>query len=545
MKLILFLIISSFFFTQYIYCQDLRKPEPNDDIEKIIIQELANINGFYKTDISVWLSNTQRFNADENKGIIFNKTILSNYKSTSNLSNYSTAIRLIMAHENIHLKQYSLYGIDQVKNSDIDIRRIYECQADILAGKYAQELRARQVLEKIAIAFHDRVPMEKLDSVLQLEKTFNNDALQLFYDVGNQEIDPSTHPFKEHRLLAIKFGLVSGLIYTLKTALIEFKNTLTEYDIATISNAMVNLRNITGLSEDSENNLMIWSYNYAKRITHYHTAAYRNVVVSYSEPKWNVTQDHPYVHFSYELYNSGEKEILCDFQLRCETVLRNNPNATKYSQFLTSKNYIVKLKPKSLYNVTDSLLWQYNQKEFMPRLIHLTSPLAFFSCEYVDGNYNITTTKIKDTNNAFFDEKITSRSLPTVVLQIVISRNYKDLASICGDKYWFKNEQDYDFITYKCFNPFSNVTLYIPKATNEKEYVEIDMYDGDSKTEATLVYMEALNKLKTFFEFHDETNTTVSKSTTFTHKDTQGKIIYISYRKSRISGNYQVTVTIN
>ncbi len=537
--------------------QDLHAPDINNEDEKIMIDEMQRLNSKFGLSVQLWLWNSGKIKADFEKGIIVDMKSLANYKNMLNNTNYFTAVRLILAHEFAHFLQYKKY---KQELTDISLMSsiIYECQADIIAGKYCNESIAESMVEKKVKAYQDKVPLEKVDSLVILEKTFNLDALKLFYQIGAHENETSDHPFNEQRLLAVKLGIEAGKLYMLDLASQKYDNILSREDMKSILSKRSALAFNSKLTDPYNfDSIMYWSLWQAKRVIHYNFEATKNLIISWNpEIKWDTSSDNPYVYYEYSLLNTGNKTMICDFQVRCDAVLRNNPDSNIYSGFLQSRDYSIELLPKQHKLIKDKLNWTYWDKKYMPRMISPSDPTSLLSCRFEGDNELLTNNSNPNYRKQFtdVDEQPEQRSIPIyLILLLQDTSHFWNFVQNPGEGYLDdEGNQDKNMpIIYKCFNPLSKIELNIPTDSSEKPYVEFGIYKGVNKEYALLLHnnllfqiQKSIDRIQLKFEdlYGDQL-----KVTSLIHPDYKGKKIQIITRllKTKTRQTYYTDINVS
>ncbi len=283
-------------------------------------------------------------------GIIVSIAELERIHRQSGVRKSQQVLRFLLAHEKSHQIQYLEYSAKAVHLSEREQRRVYECQADMLAGKYLIE------------SFGEPTPEDRLAI---------EDALQVAFDLGTEEYAGSAaHPSHEQRRVAVRLGMASGMIFLLSKRLPDPPAKAMIDSLA----GKINIR----LGES----LLGWSYRVAKKITHYSPDATADIKVEDEEVEWDERASNPFVRFRLVYKNTGTRTVKVDMEVQCLSVLRTDKANSKYWQKWGNRNYIFRLRPGESYVVQGRLPW-YADADLRPRLIYPLHDSALMSCEYV------------------------------------------------------------------------------------------------------------------------------------------------------------------
>jgi hypothetical protein len=329
----------------------IRPLDPSQDIERTIQEEMTNIDRVAGFTTPIGITQSGGTSSHPDAGIAVSLTELQRIRQDSGVRKFREILRFILAHEKAHQVQYRQYSATAVQSDDEEQRRIFECQADILAGKYMIE------------SFGEPTP----ENQAAIE-----DALQVAFDLGTEEYSKfSDHPSHEARRIAVRLGMASGMTVLLSRRL---PDPIAQGMIQTISEK-VDIR--------SGEMPLDWSLRLSKRITHFSRAASLDIVLDDKDIKWDTTAQNPFVTFSLTYENTGHKPIIVDLEVQCASVPRNNPDDTKKWQKWSVKNFRFTLQPGQKYPVRGTLPWLATP-DLMPRLIFPPDATALMSCEYIN-----------------------------------------------------------------------------------------------------------------------------------------------------------------
>jgi hypothetical protein len=329
----------------------IRPLDTSKEIERTIRDEMAAIDyvAGFKTDIGVTQGDGTFSHPDA--GIAVSLTELQRIRQESSVTKFREILRYILAHEKSHQVQYLQYSRKAVQSEDEEQRRIFECQADVLAGKYL---------------------IESLGAPKQEDQVAILDALQVAFDLGTEEYTKyADHPSHEARRTAVRLGMAMGMIVLLWRR-------LPDPPVAQMIQSLGEKIDLRAGEMPLE-----WSYRVSKRITHYTRAASSDLVLDDRDIQWDKRAESPFVTFSLTYENVGRKTILVDMEVQCDSVSRDDPGDTKRWQKWSVKNFRFTLRPGQKYTAQGTLPWVATT-DLMPRIIFPPTPTALMSVEYID-----------------------------------------------------------------------------------------------------------------------------------------------------------------
>lgn len=319
-------------------------------LEEMVREEMDRldmISGFYT---KVQLTDAATSTADPDGTISISRPELVQLQGKVAPKQFRQVLRFLLAHEKTHQIQYRAYTVAAVRANDPERRRLYEAQADVLAGKYLLETLGEP----------------KPDDLVAIV-----DTLKLAFDLGTLEFSDTDHPSKEARRTAARLGMASGMI----TALSRLPPT------PELGQMIASLAEKVNILRDE--NVMEWSYRTAKRITQYSRAASRDIVLlKERQIDWDERASNPFVTFRLIYENKGSRTIHIDMEVQCASVPRENSNDTLEWLKASVKNFSFDLKPGERYTASGKLQWIATQK-LMPRIIYPPAVTALMSTEHV------------------------------------------------------------------------------------------------------------------------------------------------------------------
>ncbi len=233
-----------------------------ESLESVARAEIHRLNGKYGVNANSLLGNDSDTDARPNGTIYLNEAQITRLASTQPTVPPDDLYRFIVGHEMIHELQFKLYGTGVL---DVGFqRRLYECQADMLAS---EDLIQTGKLTK-----------ERGEALKALVRTA---AM-----AGTETYSAQDHPSGDQRRIAVQYGLARGLL------MIESR----KRPAAQSAEGIALLRRATDWREgESEAD---WALRMSRRVTHQDNAAASALVGGNSVFHWNKDPDHPYVDFS-------------------------------------------------------------------------------------------------------------------------------------------------------------------------------------------------------------------------------------------------------
>lgn len=338
---------------QVIARMGLEALDPREEIDRMIQQEMDTLDRVAGFRTIVTKGDDDQISSHPETGIVVSPQQLDLIKQRSGVRKFQQILRFLLAHEKSHQVQYLNYTAQSVHLGPLELRRVYECQADMLAGKYLIESFGEPSAE-------DRMAIE--------------DALTVAFDLGSEKfVESSDHPDHEARRVAVRLGMSSGIITLLSKR-------LPDPPAVEITNSLAGKINI----REGET-VMGWSLRLSKKITHYTLEANSDISLEDADVNWDRSASHAFVSFDLTYKNEGEKTIKVDMEVQCLAVRRNASSDSKYWQKWSNRNYIFRLAPGETYHVRGRLPW-YADTESMPRLVYPPQNSALRNAEYVSTN---------------------------------------------------------------------------------------------------------------------------------------------------------------
>jgi hypothetical protein len=341
----------------------LRPLNASAEVERIILEEAQAIDRVAGFNTTVGLTDGGGTFSHPMAGIGLDMEELQRIRRKSNVAQFRYFLRLILAHEKSHQVQYLRYSRSAVKNAPPEQRRIYECQADILAGKFLVE------------SFEG--PSEEVQQAIL-------DALRVAFDIGTEEYTADAdHPSREGRRTAVRLGMGRGMI--------------TVYErlprAPFLDSVMASLAGKTHVLPGED--VMGWSFRLAKKIIHYSREASAGVRLENQSVEWDRRPGTPFVTYSLTYKNAGPRTVKIDMEVQCVMVPGGDDESkTLRSQKWSNQNYAFILRPGETYVVKGTLLSGCtvplssglctDYSGLKPTLVFPPDPTALMSCEYVE-----------------------------------------------------------------------------------------------------------------------------------------------------------------
>jgi hypothetical protein len=326
----------------------LRKPSNVDALEQQIAATVRALDTEAGLTTSVWICHGCGLSSHPTLGILADVDQLAKIRSQFQVQQFSAILTLIMAHEEAHLIQYRQYSPSIVDSSEQD-RRVYEAQADLLAGAY--------FIENIG-AWSD----QNRDAVLE--------ALQVAYDLGVEQYALADHPTQISRLTAVRFGMSAGT----RDGLMKLGGPPAKAS-ADILTHKLNIRP----NEDT----LSWSLRISKGITSYRRPEVVDLVLTREQMSWNKSGVNPTVTYLLTYENRGKRNIQVYLQVRCDGVPRNNPHDVMHSLLIDASASSFSLAPGATKTLSGTMQWAGGAtSDLMPRLVYAPDPAALVEVTY-------------------------------------------------------------------------------------------------------------------------------------------------------------------
>ncbi|MDR6528246.1 hypothetical protein J2787_003665 [Chryseobacterium rhizosphaerae] len=382
---ILFLLFCENFVFGQIDPGKIRKPNVKDDFEILVFQENAKLNEtLYKTDI--WISDISGIQYDYDYGVIINKNeILEKIKNFDHVDK-RFLIRLIIAHEKMHAKQYFKWGKETFKRYSSLVSKeqllVDETQADLVAGYNAMDVNNYKDIE-IFFNIVRKVSINGFDSISEFtEKDINFDqqlknneinALKLFFSLGENGNYLARGANSYQRTIAIEMGMKAAYINRLVTYL-KNHGPLSDIEKESYDQVISKLRNDIDFAYVESKKLDYfydsWSFWTARKILNFSKELNKYIHFKLIESSEDV-KNHK-VNYKTSITNSNTKDsILINYSV----LFKSKPK--DYVSFIIfgAVNSMVRLKPGETKLISESLdigmieIFQEVKEEFQNQIV--------------------------------------------------------------------------------------------------------------------------------------------------------------------------------
>jgi Zn-dependent peptidase ImmA (M78 family) len=282
---LLVIVLSSSLYSQYTTLT------PNS-INQIVQDELAGLNRFYHRQFEVQ-ETTGEIQAKQPRQIMINTNTLASYISSLDEPARRIIVRLVIAHEFIHLLQMERPEIQDYLATRYQ-RKILEAQADILAARYT----VSKAYEDSASSTFKGLNME--------DKRFVT-AYRFFFDIGTATFSISDHPSQFQRATSIYRGIRYANIELLeaKQKKINAQGTAAKRSISNKLKGQIRIEKVR-LNALNYNDVFDWSLNQAELICHGSPVHMSNLIRGRIVQKVKTIDGEKYLVGSYALINEGD-----------------------------------------------------------------------------------------------------------------------------------------------------------------------------------------------------------------------------------------------
>ncbi|WP_439644059.1 hypothetical protein [Gemmatimonas sp.] len=410
---------------------------------------------------------------------------------------------------------------------------VYEAQADILAGYYFSLLLPRPD-----------------PAALDTEEALN--AQRIAFDLGVEQYAVAAHPPHEARLTAARLGMMAGLAERFSSD----------------PNRRVSMRSLNAkLQRPPGMPLLDWTLKAAKLVARHNKSAVSSLVADEQATiKWNTSGSNPIVDYKTSYQNTGDRTIDVTLQVNVHIVPRSNPSATsewKVSRLwhtATVKEWTFRLKPNARHTVSGRLRWVPLDPEETKRMdIALTMPairippdvMSLISADFADEHDS---SRQSDTKDGVLDALAVAESINplsdaadsaaffTLGVRSIVSDAINKFTNIRAGM--GKRSGD-DIVFPSSILPLGALEATVWKvATDDENYVSVDLYDGPSRQAAEQKMAQVTSWLETAFSTAPASFSTTSTlhSANF-HSDDAHVNLRVVLRTTR-AGGYDVALYV-
>jgi hypothetical protein len=340
---------------------DVRDPDETKPLEKIAMDQMAQLNRVFGLDVKLSISNGRGTFSLPDSGIILDEKQLEDINQKAGVVKFREVLGWILAHEMGHMRQYQEYGNDFITGTDAD-RRIYECQADILASQY----------------FTTNIVDPKGDVSVP-----TSEVLQVAYNTGFETYSIGSHPTRSERRLAAQFGMSAGMIDRLKKMKEE------DPDYASMA-AQIQIQASIDMLQDkidfkTTESLLDWSFRQSKRIVHTQPDVLQNLKLTHHEVTMDAGSGICRYYLIYQ--NTGTSTMHVEMEIGTYLVNPVEPTDLKARLKADAKNVTFTLDPGETQifpgKLTTIIPGLKNADDYQPALVYYPSPDSIICCEEV------------------------------------------------------------------------------------------------------------------------------------------------------------------
>jgi hypothetical protein len=481
----------------------IRELNTSDALERMLAEEAARLDRAIGFSTPIRITNGD-IEAKPQLGILINKKDIQNYLDKSQVHQMRDVIRVVLAHEKAHWVQFRdpRYGF-QILRWDLERKRIMECQADIIAGKYWREA--------FGIESFKRLEANPLTSETASGKPqfYAKDILQLAFDLGKYETNSNsgkdTHPSRQSRRVAFRLGMAIGGLDFANREIERLYRQPASADRDQLIQMYRGSMNITMYKTQfypQQRDVLDWSYWQASRIVHYSSTASKDISVTVIREKWSRDPKRPYVTYSISFQNTGTRPIRSDFAIQCDAFPKEDRQNTKESLLIDSKSYRFTLQPNEKRTVRDSLMIalpnDVDASQYVTVLTLPPMPTSLMRFEYADGQ---APDEGNSSQSAEFatksTEPIKNNLLPILTMYLGETKNgFRKL--VAGPSIRYLYEVDTDRVVRYGFTPYENLieTKIISSASNRyPPYVAVTLFQTLSAIERRNFFADLSRRL--------------------------------------------------
>ncbi|MBB1284695.1 hypothetical protein HRH25_09955 [Flavisolibacter sp. BT320] len=264
-------------------------------------------------------------------GLIINPFEIKNiFEKFDNSTALHVILPLVLCHEVAHQKQFAFYSADAFNQLSFEQKRIYECQADILAGYYFGRFFWEDEKDESVIANY-------------LSRLIQTDV--------NQATLTAAHPKKVQRITAFMAGFrlskLETIPYNPDNILHTNKVRFLYYD----------------LHKKEQDDVMDWSKDYARLIVNACTKYSKNIELVKQKISYKFREGHPVASYRLSYYNNSNDTVKLSFFVKCVHATGTNNNTSwnePYYKTSDSRFHSILLEPKKTVEVKGELLGELN-----------------------------------------------------------------------------------------------------------------------------------------------------------------------------------------
>lgn len=486
-KVVIVFILISKFEQSAAQSQPLFQLDTTIRIDRSIKSTFDRINSDYHKQYKIFKTNGFT-RATRNVGIEINEDKLLELSNSIDSSMVNWIVILTIAHEYYHLLQFEYYK-RPLKEYE---RKIFEAQADILAGKYLTFSWLREP-NKIRDG-SNTLRGSQTDSILH---SLFEKADLMFFDLGTNTYAKADHPSKEQRATALSRGFEFGMTIDFVNSSINYANSHPELNLDTTKSKRIieehkhrlNLSQpkggfaLTKFADSlySYKEIMDWSYDQAKLIVHGNPENLVNII----RTDRILTKRGEGIKFQ----NLGDDTLVFKF----EDKLVKNPDDSAFrfeDNFLFNQNnyHTITLYPRNSVIVIDTFFVEKSYTKY----IYPPSNFSLFYCTI----HKEDPIKENKTFSSLNQQNSDSISFPNYMLLLTDAlhvKNYSKIVANMGDYFEISPEKKRNsyYVNYDgVVPPNSNFNCKITRRVGDVEDADIiiDLGSFKDKLKADSVY---------------------------------------------------------
>jgi len=332
------------------------------DMADLVQSNAARVFQVAHFSVPVFLADVDVDESLPGEGIKISRKGLERILHDSAAGSAGLIIQFLVAHELAHQLQFAHYRGNMINTTSCELRRLYECQADVLAGVYVSGL-------------YDLPDSVAINAKLT---PFMLRALEYVYSIGDEEYSRIFHPSFTERRMAFRLGLAYPAVRA------GFRNGANTY-----SGEAIDYRP----GEDS----LAWSLRLSRAIIHYPNSVNKRIFFSSLAGTadssdfitWHKTLKDPSV--SYKLgYFKNANPFPVNLFLQCGlrgTYRDSTRQDPKYAVLQGKvKNYSYHLVPGDSVLVSGVLNWYgLSDSAFWPHFVSPPNLESLYTAEPSDG----------------------------------------------------------------------------------------------------------------------------------------------------------------
>ena len=440
----------------------LRHANISNELENSIKTTIDKINTVTGLKVDYWISNSGAIFSHPNFGIIINIQELKVIYNNSTLSDFNTVVSLIVAHEAAHQVQFNTYSAREIIFNCNEMKKVYECQADILAGEIFVQISNNDINEKTI-----------------------TDALKVLYSIGTPEYSfTSSHPSREDRRMAVGMGIGLGQNMRNATSFIGFNASLNEIN---------NSKSRERLNVETHESSMSWSLRQAKRIVNYCMANSEGITTSVQYVNWNSDPKSPTVEYSFKYTNTGDDLVTIDMQVKSTTVQRKDMLNTLSWAYADAKNYKFNLGPGESYTIKGRQRWNRTIQDEIPILVYPPTQQELISFEGTKCDCN---PEMSELSVSQAQENFTINQTFAIALSNLIEAAKIRYQGYLVGPYVFDDLDEKVYQTSLNLPGLEAATIRFPKRINSDPTWRAEAYSGNSLAMAREYYKDMIKKVR-------------------------------------------------